>query len=204
MESLLAQAAGVGPRIWPLVASAVGGVALGVLIGFFITRRPRRAPSARRLSRFGELSADLRWDHPSLWSEEAEQAFQKARRRAKREERSAGDNEMAVCLVDFHDVVGEGSLLGPRDGGTRSVPIVAIVGSLAKPCWFTRSFNPRRDEMKGRWKRAYSVTHGLKGYESVELYQIGESFFVVDGHFRISVAVAMGSESIAAHVMEWT
>ena len=204
MESLLAQAAEVGSGAWPLVGSAVGGMALGGLLGFLVARHTPRALLGRRARRVSGISTDLLWDHPSIWSEAAEQAFDQARRRARREERSAGnDGEGAVCLLDFHEVLGDGSVLIPRERGTKTVPISQIVGSIAKPCWFTRSFRPRREEMRGRWKRAYSVAHGLRGYEPVELYQLGESFFVVDGHFRISVAAAMGSDSVVAHVLQW-
>jgi uncharacterized ParB-like nuclease family protein len=37
----------------------------------------------------------------------------------------------------------------------------------------------------------------------VELVQLGDLYFVRDGHHRISVAQAMGQESIEAEVIVW-
>ncbi|MGD8587007.1 MAG: universal stress protein [Chloroflexota bacterium] len=42
----------------------------------------------------------------------------------------------------------------------------------------------------------------MAGLPPVELYQIGEAYFVADGHHRISVARAMGSTHIQAYVTE--
>ncbi|MCB8986520.1 MAG: ParB N-terminal domain-containing protein [Ardenticatenaceae bacterium] len=38
----------------------------------------------------------------------------------------------------------------------------------------------------------------------VDLVQVGDTYFVMDGHHRISVAQAMGQDEIEASVITWT
>lgn len=90
-----------------------------------------------------------------------------------------------------------------KERGIRTVTISHITGSVAKPCQFTPDFRPSEDGMKDRWKRAYSVTHGLRGYQPVTLLQVEDEYFVEDGHNRISVVKALGGETIEANVKEW-
>lgn len=108
----------------------------------------------------------------------------------------------STSLRSFNDVT-RGRLLTKKDRGTSTVPLSKIVGSVDKPSFFTASFWPRSDELEPRWRKAYAVTHGLVGYHPIDLYQVGDDFFVVDGHFRVSVAKALGGDSISAHVEEW-
>lgn len=65
---------------------------------------------------------------------------------------------------------------------------------------FTRDFLPRSCTNQERWARlalAFPET-----FPVVELYQVGEVYFVVDGHHRISVAYARGCQAIEADVTE--
>jgi hypothetical protein len=124
------------------------------------------------------------------------------RRRARQElktiERSGSDR----CLVSF-DAVTAGRLLNRVDRGVGSVLIADVKGSVDKPCKFTPSFYPAEDGMKGRWKRVYGVTHGMIGYHPVDLYLNDDVYFVVDGHYRVSVVKALGGVTIHARIQEW-
>jgi hypothetical protein len=44
--------------------------------------------------------------------------------------------------------------------------------------------------------------NSLRGLPPIELYKIGEGYFVIDGNHRISVARANGNKDIEAHVIE--
>lgn len=145
---------------------------------------------------------DEAWIDPSIWSEEAEHAFWQSRRRADQERRARGSHGQSTCLRSFFETVdlAEGFL---TDAGIQIVAIADITGSVAKPCQFTPSFFPTEDGMRARWKRAYAVTHGLRGYEPVILYQVQDEYFVEDGHYRISVLTALGGRTIEAFVREW-
>ena len=81
--------------------------------------------------------------------------------------------------------------------------IADIIGSVGKGRFFTRSFLPKSSSLRARWKRAFAVAHSLRGYEPIELHQVDGSFYVVDGHFRVSVARALGFETIQALVRRW-
>ncbi len=89
------------------------------------------------------------------------------------------------------------------DRGVREVPLDAIVGSLGREREFTRAFLPRAEASRKRWERVKALAEGPIGFPPVELYQVGEAYFVVDGHHRVSVARAMGLAAIEARVEEF-
>lgn len=86
--------------------------------------------------------------------------------------------------------------------GTRTVPLNQILGSVGRYRDFTRTFLPRTRVNPERWARIDSIMHSLAGYPPIELYKIGEVYFVRDGNHRVSVARANGLTSIEAYVTE--
>jgi len=169
----------------------------GVLVGFLLGRRSFKTVRPDWFLRGRRRVSDDVWNNPRFWSEQAEQAFDRALRHGEQEKHD-GD----MCLISFDEVV-SGRMLTREDRGFQTVPIAKIVGSVGKACWFTKSFDPKREDQRGRWKRSYAIAHGLIGHEPIDLYQLGTEFFVVDGHFRVSVTKALGGESIRAHVQGW-
>ncbi len=143
------------------------------------------------------------WNDLSYWSEPAEQAFAKARRKARREARANRFHPQWTTLVPFEEVANRLGLLPESHESHRSVPLAQIVGSVGKGDLFTKSFLPNSDRLVSRWKRAFAVAHGLEGYEPIELYEAEGRFYIVDGHFRVSVAKALGYDSIQATVRRW-
>jgi|WetSurMetagenome_2_1015567.scaffolds.fasta_scaffold130480_1 hypothetical protein len=89
------------------------------------------------------------------------------------------------------------------DRGRREVPLDAIVGSLGRAREFSRAFLPRDESLRERWERVEDLAEGPEGLDAVELYQVGDAYFVVDGHHRVSVARQMGAATIEAHVTEY-
>ena len=86
--------------------------------------------------------------------------------------------------------------------GTRMVPLDQIVGSVGRYRDFTRTFLPRAGINPERWARVDAIMHSLEGYLPIELYKIGEVYFVRDGNHRVSVARANGFTHIEAYVTE--
>ena len=86
--------------------------------------------------------------------------------------------------------------------GLQPVPIGRIVASEGRSQDFDGAFNPLQEGNGERWTKI--ATLKLLGYDlpPVELIQVGEAYIVRDGHHRISVAAALGQESIDAHVTE--
>jgi hypothetical protein len=87
--------------------------------------------------------------------------------------------------------------------GVREVEIAKVVGSLDRGDEFTRAFLPRHDAMRERWDGVRRLAEGPLGFPPVDLYQVGDVYFVVDGHHRISVARALGAATIEARVREY-
>jgi nucleotide-binding universal stress UspA family protein len=54
----------------------------------------------------------------------------------------------------------------------------------------------------GRWARVKALAEGLQGLPPIEVYKVGEAYFVSDGHHRVSVAKQLGARSIEAYVTE--
>jgi nucleotide-binding universal stress UspA family protein len=67
---------------------------------------------------------------------------------------------------------------------------------------FTRSFLPRQDEDEDRWAKVKIAMTDLTGVPAIEVYQIGDAYFVLDGNHRVSVAREMGNKQIQAYVTE--
>jgi hypothetical protein len=80
------------------------------------------------------------------------------------------------------------------------IPLRLIRGSVGRYREFTREFLPRSDQQEERWARVKSAVTGLSGVPPIEVYQIGEVYFVQDGNHRVSVAREMGLETIEAYV----
>ena len=147
---------------------------------------------------------DTIWDSTSFWSEPAERAFDTVRRKARWQTLIDRLGGRRSTLVPFDEVANRSGLLPESRDRSQAVPLAQIVGSVGKDRFFTRSFYPRSHALLPRWKRAFAVAHGLRGHEPIELYEAEGYFYVVDGHFRASVARALGYETIQARVRRWT
>lgn len=149
------------------------------------------------------LDTEELWNSPSYWSEPAEQAFAAARRRARRRTRVDRLRRRRTGLIPFDEIVRSSGLLPESQVSTAAVPLGRIVGSVGKAQHFTRALEPASDDLRQRWKRAYAVAHGLRGHEPIELYEVAGGYYILDGHFRASVAKALGADTIQATVRRW-
>jgi hypothetical protein len=108
-----------------------------------------------------------------------------------------------VDLLPF-DQVREGLWLKHVvDRGLQEVPLDAIVGTLGRAREFTRAFLPRDDSLRSRWEQVRRMVEGPTGLPPVDLYKVGDAYFVVDGHHRVSVARSLGAARIEARVKEY-
>ncbi len=90
-----------------------------------------------------------------------------------------------------------------RYAGIRTVPISQIRGSEGRSSDFDCDFNPLQDHNERRWLSIAALWRQGKALPPVGLVQVGDVYFVCDGHHRISVARAMGQQGIEAKVMVW-
>ncbi len=82
------------------------------------------------------------------------------------------------------------------------IPLDAIIGSVGRYKDFTRSFLPKQESTKGRWTRIDVAMKGMEGVPPIEVYKVGDAYFVRDGNHRVSVARQLGSDRIQAYVTE--
>lgn len=93
-------------------------------------------------------------------------------------------------------------LKGQHYAGHQQVKIDQIVGSLGRYRDFDRAFLPRQARTRGRWESIDSAHYEDVLLPPVELYKMGEVYFVKDGNHRVSVARRWGQEYIDAYVTE--
>jgi hypothetical protein len=106
-------------------------------------------------------------------------------------------------LVPFDEVEERLPLESLVDRGVREVPLASIVGSVNRSRDFSRAFLPRDEALRERWDDVRALALGPRGFPPVELYQVGELYFVLDGHHRVSVARDLGLATIEAHILEF-
>jgi len=86
--------------------------------------------------------------------------------------------------------------------GLQQVPIEQIVGSLGRYRDFDRAFLPRQDRTRSRWVSIDSAHYEDTILPPVDLFKVGEIYFVRDGNHRVSVARERGQEFMDAYVIE--
>ena len=123
-------------------------------------------------------------------NEQVDADFTRARRRARLRALGARlrREHTSTRLLSFDDVRRELAANNRRPRGTRVVEVNEIVGSVGRWKDFDRSFLPARASVGQRWKRIDRAFQRGEDLPPVELYEIGDSYFVVDGHHRVSVA----------------
>lgn len=130
--------------------------------------------------------------------------FQNARQQAALQDVLARLAGKTNDLLSFDEVARRLRVAGRAERGIQEIPLDAIVGSVGRYTDFTRTFLPRRDEDEERWAGVRAAFTGAErvGLPPIEVYKIGEVYFVLDGNHRVSVARRAGLTHIEAHVIE--
>ena len=133
----------------------------------------------------------------------AVQDFRRARKRAALQRLVARLRGKSDELLAYEDVREQLRAAGRTiDHGLQEIPLDAIVGSVGRYKDFTRDFLPKRDSDEDRWARVKAAVIDMVGLPPIEVYQVGEVYFVIDGNHRVSVTRQLGSETITAYVTE--
>jgi len=130
--------------------------------------------------------------------------FREARQQAALQEVLARLTGKSNELLSYEEVARKLKLLARTERGVQMIPLNAIVGSVGRYNDFTRTFLPRQDSDQHRWvgvKAAFSDPES-PGLPPIEVYKVGEAYFVLDGNHRVSVARQEGLTHIEAHVIE--
>ncbi|MBA4379200.1 MAG: hypothetical protein C0393_00655 [Anaerolinea sp.] len=105
-------------------------------------------------------------------------------------------------LLSYDQVKEKLRIGGPVYRGVQVVEVKRIVGSLNRYQQFDRAFLPKRSDSADRWQRIDRAFYEDISLPPVVLYKVGEVYFVVDGHHRVSVAREQGQDFIDAEVRE--
>jgi uncharacterized ParB-like nuclease family protein len=105
-------------------------------------------------------------------------------------------------LLSYDDVKEKLRIGGPIYRGVRTIRVDQIVGSLNRYHEFDRAFLPTQGATSSRWQKVDRAFYQEINLPPVVLYKVGQVYFVVDGHHRVSVAREQGQEFIEAEVRE--
>ncbi|AHH94352.1 ParB N-terminal domain-containing protein [Kutzneria viridogrisea] len=105
-------------------------------------------------------------------------------------------------MLPFDEVVAALGRAGERRLGLQVIRLDSIVGSVDRTRDFDRRFRPTSIRVRERWQRLALAQRRGESVPPIEVYRIGELHFVQDGHHRVSVAHALGQETIEAYVTQ--
>lgn len=105
-------------------------------------------------------------------------------------------------LIPFDEVRRRLPVTGQHYLGLRQVDVDEIVGSVSRYHDFDRAFLPKRTHTRDRWESVDKAHIQDVILPPIELYKIGNIYFVKDGNHRVSVARERGQAYIDAFVIE--
>ena len=169
-----------------------------------------RAPRWQNVYRYGIISAEDAAPRPAMPDNDfgflqAREDFNRARQQAALQEVLSRLRGKSADLLSFEDVRQKLHTHGSGvQRGVRNIPVSAIVGSVGRYTDFTRTFLPKNPKDEERWARIMALVTdpGGGGLPPIEVVKIGDAYFVQDGHHRVSVARALGADTIEAYVNE--
>jgi hypothetical protein len=105
-------------------------------------------------------------------------------------------------LLSYEQVKEKLHLGGPLYRGVQTVRVDQIAGSLNRYHQFDRAFLPTQGDTSERWENISRAFYQDISLPPVVLYRVGQVYFVVDGHHRVSVAREQKQEFIDAEVRD--
>ena len=105
-------------------------------------------------------------------------------------------------VLPYEEVIEALGFVSERQIGPKVVPLDEIVGTVDRTRDFDRNFRPTSGRVRSRWESIAAAMRRGEPMPPVDLLQIGEIYFVRDGHHRVSVARALGRTDIDAFVTE--
>ena len=135
-------------------------------------------------------------------SDQARSDFQKARFKAFMNRAWATLSGKPTTLLSYDEIKEKLHIGGPIYRGIKTVQVEQIAGSLNRYHEFDSVFLPASDQLADRWQSVNRAFYQEISLPPVVLYKVGQVYFVVDGHHRVSVARQQGQIYIEAEVRE--
>ncbi|MCC6567857.1 MAG: hypothetical protein IT315_01325 [Anaerolineales bacterium] len=107
-----------------------------------------------------------------------------------------------TTLLSYEDIKEKLHIGGPIYRGMQTVRVDQIAGSLNRYHEFDRVFMPASSALSTRWQSINRAFYEDVSLPPVVLYKVGQVYFVVDGHHRVSVAREQNQLFIDAEVRE--
>jgi hypothetical protein len=136
---------------------------------------------------------------------DVENDFQRARRRqvlARLAHRLRREPDDVNLILPFDEVVAALGFRGERRLGLQTLRLDTIVGTVDSTRDFDRRFRPTSDRVRERWERLALAQRRGEPIPPIDVYRVGDMHFVIDGHHRVSIAMATGAKTIEAYVTE--
>ena len=128
--------------------------------------------------------------------------FKRARRKAALQDIFSRFTGHSDALIPFEEARKRLNASGEEAHGLQEIPLKAIIGSVGRYADFNRNFLPRSSAHRSRWAMVKANLRDLDEMPPIQLYQIGEAYFVLDGNHRVSIARERKSTHIRAYVTE--
>jgi hypothetical protein len=127
----------------------------------------------------------------SAW---AEADFRRARRghltaRARRRLRRTRPRDLA-----------DAASLHWRPARRDAIPVASIVGTVEATADFDACFRPASERVAARWRSIARAYHDGRPLPPIDVIELTDGYYVLDGRHRVSVARALGHDEIDA----WT
>ncbi|MEA2594414.1 MAG: hypothetical protein QOF01_883 [Thermomicrobiales bacterium] len=137
-----------------------------------------------------------------MMDEQVNSDFDRARQKALFRELLSVFSRESNDLIPYHEVRKRVAPESESYRGIQAVPVNQIVGSVDRFRDFDRAFLPRQRHTAGRWKNVDRAYYQEVRLPPVQLYKVGDVYFVKDGNHRVSVARERGVDFIDAEVFE--
>lgn len=89
------------------------------------------------------------------------------------------------------------------DMGIHEIDVSQIKGSVSNNRNFDDEFNPRNTVSQNRWSRLYIGYLQGDPIPPIDVYKIEDTYYVEDGHHRVSVSRSIGRPYIDAHIIDF-
>lgn len=122
-----------------------------------------------------------------------------AARLARDTDRRSRRRDVLPSLYDRHP---DASSAPRRRVGVRTIPLDKIAGTLRHPSQNTADFLPlprlRGSNWQARWQRLNRAMDRLEVLPPIDVVQVGDEYWVEDGHNRVAAALRAGAVEIDA------
>jgi len=106
-------------------------------------------------------------------------------------------------IKSFKDQQKKEAAFDSRDRGIRTAPLSRIVGSVGRYQDFDNQFRFKRNRPSDRLQWIKESMRQGRPLKPVELSQIKDEYYVLDGNHRIAAAKEFGHDEILAHIVEF-